>query len=121
MSDVREERDRANNRVLLAQMHGVPDSERTARFMCVLALADPEGRVLLTAEGSVEGVLLREGRGGNGFGYDPLFLVGSHGKTTAELSAEEKHAISHRGNATRALLGLMREVGLAFEGAALAG
>jgi XTP/dITP diphosphohydrolase len=64
-----------------------------------LALADPKGRILLTAEDSVEGMLLCSARGENGFGYDPLFFYPPLGKTTAELSAAEKHAISHRGRA----------------------
>lgn len=106
--------DAANNALLLRQLEAVPDEGRTARFACVLALADPRGRTLLTAAGTVEGRILREPRGANGFGYDPLFLIGEKGRTTAELSPDEKHAISHRGNATRVLLGLMRDSGLTF-------
>jgi XTP/dITP diphosphohydrolase len=103
--------DADNNRLLLRQMEGVPEEKRTARFMCVLALADPEGRVILTAQDSVEGRILTEGRGANGFGYDPLFLVGELGRTAAELAPEEKHRVSHRGKALRRLRGLMGEVG----------
>jgi XTP/dITP diphosphohydrolase len=91
--------DADNNGLLLKQMDAIPDAQRTARFTCVLALADPKGRILLTAEDSVEGMLLCSARGENGFGYDPLFFYPPLGKTTAELSAAEKHAISHRGKA----------------------
>lgn len=91
--------DADNNRLLLTQLQDVPDEQRTGRFVCVLALSDPKGRIVLTARETVEGRILRAPRGGNGFGYDPLFLVQSLGKTTAELSPDEKHAISHRGKA----------------------
>ncbi len=76
---------------------------RSARFVCVLALSDPSGRIILTAQDTVEGRLLREPRGAGGFGYDPLFLVESLGRTTAELSPQQKHQISHRGKALRPL------------------
>ena len=100
--------DAANNAHLLAQLQIVPDDQRTARFRCVLALADPQGRILLTAAGRVEGEILRAPRGQNGFGYDPLFLIAAIGKTTAELPPAEKHRVSHRGVASRQLVGLMR-------------
>ena len=99
--------DAANNALLLRLLDRVPDERRTARFVCVLALADPGGRIVLTAEGNVEGRVLREPRGTNGFGYDPLFLVPSLGRTTAEMPPAEKHAISHRGVALRRLMTLM--------------
>lgn len=104
--------DAANNKLLLEQMDDVPDARRSARFMCALALADEKGRIVLTCQDGVEGHLLREARGANGFGYDPLFYVESHGKTTAELSSDEKHAISHRGKAMRTMVTLMKEHGL---------
>jgi XTP/dITP diphosphohydrolase len=75
-----------------------------------LALADPTGRVILTASDFVAGRVLRSPRGANGFGYDPLFLVESLSRTTAELSPNEKHAISHRGRALRRMRGLMDRV-----------
>ena len=87
--------------LLLQEMAAVPDAERTARFRCVLAL-DWHGNLYRT-EGSVEGVIAREERGTGGFGYDPLFLVPELGRTLAELSPEEKNAISHRGKAARAM------------------
>lgn len=95
--------DADNNATLLQQINDVPDARRTARFVCVLALADAEGRILLTTQDHVEGLILRERRGAGGFGYDPLFFVPHLGKTMAELSPDEKHAISHRGRALRRL------------------
>jgi XTP/dITP diphosphohydrolase len=99
--------DADNNALLLKQLADVTDERRTGRFVCVLALCDPEGRVVLTARDTVEGRIIRAPRGQNGFGYDPLFLITEKGKTTAELPPEEKHAISHRGKALRQLRSLM--------------
>ena len=104
------EGDGDNNALLLKQLENVPDERRTARFRCVLALADPRGRIVLTAQDAVEGVMLREARGSNGFGYDPLFFIPSLGKTTAELEPDEKHAISHRGRALRRMRELMKRL-----------
>jgi XTP/dITP diphosphohydrolase len=104
--------DADNNRLLLEQLADVPDDARTGRFICVLALADPQGRIVLTAMDAVEGRLLRTPRGENGFGYDPLFFIESLGKTTAELTSDQKHAISHRGKAMRHMVRLMREAKL---------
>jgi non-canonical purine NTP pyrophosphatase (RdgB/HAM1 family) len=104
------EGDTANNALLLKQLEEVPDSKRTARFICVLALSNPEGKILLTAMDSVEGRILREPRGENGFGYDPLFFIESLGKTTAELPSGEKHRISHRGKALVRMRELIRRV-----------
>jgi XTP/dITP diphosphohydrolase len=105
--------DADNNALLLKQLENVPDGQRTARFVCVLALADPQGRILLTARDTVEGRIIRAPRGHNGFGYDPLFLPDQGaGRTTAELSPEQKHAISHRGKALRHLRDLMNILGL---------
>ena len=102
------EGDAANNALLLRRLENVPDERRTARFVCVLALADPDGRIILTARDTVEGRILREPRGSNGFGYDPLFLIDSLGKTTAQLPPEQKHQVSHRGKALRRLRDMMR-------------
>jgi XTP/dITP diphosphohydrolase len=104
--------DADNNKTVLAQLENVPDGARTARFVCVLALADPAGRVILTARDTVEGKILRSPRGINGFGYDPLFCIPESGRTTAELSPEEKHRISHRGKALRLMREMMRRAGL---------
>lgn len=88
--------DAANNAKLLANMDGVADADRTARFMSVVALIDAEG-FALTGTGSCEGVIGHEGRGEFGFGYDPLFLPSdTPGKTVAQLAPDEKNAISHR-------------------------
>jgi XTP/dITP diphosphohydrolase len=106
------EGDAANNALLLRQLENVPDDRRTARFVCVLALADPAGRIILTARDTVEGRILRSPRGHGGFGYDPLFLIDSLGSTTAELSPAEKHRVSHRGKALRRLRESMERAGL---------
>lgn len=106
--DLRNDR---NLRALLEQMAGVAEGERHGRFRCALALAR-DGEVLLRAEGKVEGENLREPRGVGGFGYDPVFFVAGPGKTLAEMSPEEKWAVSHRGEAFRALLEKMRRAAL---------
>jgi XTP/dITP diphosphohydrolase len=103
--------DPANNAKLLDNLRGVPDAQRTARFVCVLAVCDPQRTWALT-RGTVEGRIIHEARGSNGFGYDPLFFVEEMGCTTAELSSEAKHAISHRGRATRAMVEVLRQLGL---------
>ncbi|MFN3421582.1 MAG: RdgB/HAM1 family non-canonical purine NTP pyrophosphatase [Armatimonadota bacterium] len=90
-------------RGLLKLLEGVPKEKRTARFRCAMAVAFSESEVL-TAEGVLEGFIATEPHGAGGFGYDPVFFVPSLGKTLAELSVEEKNAISHRANALRALL-----------------
>jgi len=89
----------------LAELEDVPDDRRTARYVCVLALAAPDRTILAEAEGTFEGHIAHAPRGGGGFGYDPIFLVqdGTE-RTAAELTPQEKHALSHRGNAARALL-----------------
>jgi len=101
--------DADNNDCLLQQIEKVPDDQRTARFVCVLALSDSTGQIILTARDTVEGRILRVPRGNNGFGYDPLFFIDALGKTTAELPSDQKHQISHRGKALRRLRKLMDE------------
>ena len=101
--------DRANLDLLLAQIADVPDERRGARFVCAAPLVLPDGRERV-AEGVVEGVLLRAPRGTGGFGYDPVFLPRGETRTTAEMPAAEKHAISHRGRAFRALVPALREL-----------
>ena len=88
---------------LLEALRGVPDERRTARFRCVLAVARA-GRTLATFEGVVEGRILHEPRGENGFGYDPLFFHPESGRGFAELTTAEKQRYSHRGQAIAALL-----------------
>lgn len=85
---------------LLKELAEVPAEQRGARFRCVIAIADPAGRVEL-AEGTVEGRVAGAPRGEDGFGYDPIFLVAERGLTMAELPADEKNAVSHRGAAAR--------------------
>jgi XTP/dITP diphosphohydrolase len=100
----------ANNRKLLAALAGVPAAKRTARFRCVLALADVRGRLgdeTITADGTCEGTILDEMRGSGGFGYDPLFLL-PNGQTMAELDHASKNAISHRGRAMQAIEARLR-------------
>ena len=104
--------DAANNALLLKQLADIPDAKRTARFVCVLALADAKGRIVMTVRDTMEGTVTREPRGSNGFGYDPLFLVAFHGQTTAELPPATKHEISHRGKALQRLR-LMMDVAMA--------
>lgn len=94
--------DEANLRLLLAQIADVRDEDRTAHFVCAAALVTPAG-VEHVVEGRVDGVLIREPRGTGGFGYDPIFVPHGEARTTAEMPAAEKDAISHRGRAFRAL------------------
>jgi len=94
----------ANNRKLLAELAGV--TERTARFRCVLALADVHGKLgteVITADGICEGTILDAPRGSGGFGYDPLFLVAGTESTMAELDHDAKNVVSHRGKAMQAM------------------
>ncbi|WP_316570887.1 XTP/dITP diphosphatase [Neobacillus sp. YIM B06451] len=94
--------DDANIDKVLSELKGVPDEKRTARFFCALAMAVP-GKETITVEGTCEGRILEERRGTNGFGYDPVFYVTELGRAMAELSKDEKNAISHRANAMKAL------------------
>jgi XTP/dITP diphosphohydrolase len=94
--------DRANLELVLAQVSDVPDGARAAHFACAAAFALPSGEVHVV-EGEIKGDLIRAPRGSNGFGYDPNFLPTGETRTTAEMSADEKDAISHRGRAFRAL------------------
>lgn len=94
--------DRLNNARVLELLADVPDEQRTARFMCCLCLAEP-GKVLAESQGTFEGQILRQARGENGFGYDPIFYVPDSGRTVAELSREQKNAISHRARAVAAM------------------
>ena len=95
--------DEANNARLLRELHDVPDEFRTARFVCVIAVAR-NGHTLGTFHGKAEGIILHAPRGSNGFGYDPLFFFPQIVKSFAELTAEEKAKFSHRGAAFRQFL-----------------
>jgi XTP/dITP diphosphohydrolase len=94
--------DKANLNLLLAQIADVPDERRQANFTCAAAIAYPDGATHVVL-GKVTGRLIREPRGSGGFGYDPIFVPDGYDVTTAEMTADEKDAISHRGKAFRAL------------------
>jgi XTP/dITP diphosphohydrolase len=94
--------DAANLELVLAQLADVPDERRGAAFVCAAAAADPAGDEVVVEE-RVSGHLIRAPRGSNGFGYDPIFVPDGETRTTAEMSADDKDAISHRGKAFRAL------------------
>lgn len=101
--------DRANLELLLGQLYDVPDEHRGAAFVCAAVLALPDGTVVVR-EGRMPGSVAREPRGDNGFGYDPILVVEGDSRTSAELTFEEKNAISHRGKAFRALANDLRKV-----------
>ncbi len=110
--------DPANNQLLLERLGETPLAQRTARFVCAMALSAPhllvrgtiEGRILLPGE-CEDPTHPERGRGRNGFGYDPLFLVPSLGKTTAQITPQHKNAISHRGQATRLMAEQLKHLG----------
>jgi len=86
------------NANILSRMEGVPEEQRTARFICAMAAVLPDGREIVV-RGVIEGIIGYEQRGSNGFGYDPIFFVPEIGKTTSEITEEEKNLVSHRGKA----------------------
>lgn len=90
------------NAALLEKLADVPEEKRTARFVCAIACALPDGRIL-TSRGTMEGRIGYEIRGGNGFGYDPIFFLPECGCTSAEISPEKKNELSHRGKALRSM------------------
>lgn len=94
--------DAANNRLLIQRLQGVPAQKRSARFRCAVALCDCT-QLIARAEGAVEGRIVDVASGANGFGYDPHFFVDAFGMTTAQMPTQQKHAISHRGQALRNL------------------
>ena len=100
--------------LLLQRLEGVPPEQRTAAFHCVVAIATPDGRVW-TTDGMCSGVIIDEPTGRGGFGYDPVFFVPALGKTFAQLSSEEKNAISHRGMAARKAKALLARLAAAGE------
>ncbi|WP_113703932.1 RdgB/HAM1 family non-canonical purine NTP pyrophosphatase [Nonomuraea lactucae] len=101
--------DRANLDLLLAQVSDVPADRLTAHFACVAALALPSGQARVV-DGTLRGRLIATPRGANGFGYDPIFVPEGETRTTAEMPAEEKDSISHRGRAFRALAPIVRDL-----------
>ena len=100
--------DSANNRKLLAAMATIPSRERGAAFVCVMALCDPVGSCR-TFAGRLEGAIISEARGTEGFGYDPLFVVAGQERTLAEIPLDEKNRISHRAQALAQVVAVLRE------------
>ncbi len=101
--------DQANWRKLLTDLEGIPERDRTARFQCLMVyLRHPRDPVPLIVQGTWEGRILEAPRGANGFGYDPVFWVPDEGCSAAELPAERKNTLSHRGQALRALVTALR-------------
>ena len=98
--------------LLLKNTENVPDGQRQAQFVCVITMVTPEGSTI-QARGEIHGELTREARGENGFGYDPIFYYPPLGKTTAELSPEEKNQVSHRANALKIFYEKLKEAGYA--------
>ena len=94
------------NNLLLERLAGVPDEKRTARFVCAIAAAFPDGTTEVV-RGTIEGIIGHEIAGENGFGYDPIFYLPQYGLTTAQISPELKNELSHRGNALRAMRVIM--------------
>jgi XTP/dITP diphosphohydrolase len=101
--------DHKNMAKVLKQLEETPREKRTTRFVCCLCLASPQ-KVLIETEGKLEGFIAEKEMGSNGFGYDPIFFVPKLNKTVAQLSREEKNAISHRGNAIRKLKPLLERL-----------
>ena len=98
--------------LLLKNTEHVPDGQRQAKFVAVITMVTPEGQTI-QARGEIHGELLREARGENGFGYDPIFYYPPYGKTTAEMSPEEKNQVSHRANALKVFYDKLKEAGYA--------
>lgn len=96
------------NNLLLTRLEGVPDEKRTARFVCAVAAAFPDGSTEVV-RGTIEGIIGHEIAGENGFGYDPIFYLPEYGCTTAELSPEKKNELSHRGEALRKMRVIMEK------------
>lgn len=101
--------DEENRRLVLAQVHDVPDADRTARFVAAVALVLPNGYEHVVGD-TMEGRLAREEVGENGFGYDPIFIAEGNDVTNAQLTSDAKDAISHRGKAVRAMVAHIREL-----------
>ena len=98
--------------LLLKNTEHVPDGQRQAQFVCVITMVTPEGKTI-QARGEIHGELLREARGENGFGYDPIFYYPPAGMSTAEMRPEDKNQVSHRGNALKVLNEKLKEAGYA--------
>ncbi|MDD6233855.1 MAG: XTP/dITP diphosphatase [Lachnospiraceae bacterium] len=96
------------NRNLIERMKGVKGKDRSARFVCVIAAAFPDGEII-TTRGTIEGVIAEEPAGENGFGYDPIVYVPEYGMTTGQMDPDAKNAISHRGKALTAMKKILEE------------
>lgn len=96
------------NNAIIEKLENVADPDRTARFRCCMALVLPDGREFVT-EGAMEGIIAREPKGINGFGYDPILFIPEYNRTSAELSSEEKNNISHRGEALRKMIEVIKK------------
>lgn len=96
------------NRAIIERLEGVEGDARSARFVCVIAAAFPDGEVI-TTRGTIEGVIAKEPAGANGFGYDPIVYVPEYGMTTGQMEPEQKNAISHRGKALVAMKKILKE------------
>lgn len=102
--------DAENNKLLLSKLKGIPWGKRRATFVCVAALANPDGKIVAQTKGECKGFILASPRGKSGFGYDPVFWVPKYKKTFAELEPKIKNAISHRAKAFSALAGISKSV-----------
>ena len=96
------------NRAIIERLEGVEGDARSARFVCVIAAAFPDGEVI-TTRGTIEGVIAKEPAGTNGFGYDPIVYVPEYGMTTGQMEPEQKNAISHRGKALMVMKKILKE------------
>ena len=104
--------DRGRLNLLLKNTEHVPDGQRQAKFVCVITFIHPDGQVI-QARGEIHGELLREAKGENGFGYDPIFYYPPMGLSTAEMSPEDKNKVSHRANALNVFYEKLKEAGYA--------
>ena len=104
--------DRGRLNLLLKNMENVPDGQRQAKFVCVITMVTPDGTTI-QARGEIHGELLREARGENGFGYDPIVYYPPAGMTTAEMRPEDKNKVSHRANALHIFYQKLKEAGYA--------
>ncbi|MCG3138963.1 MAG: dITP/XTP pyrophosphatase [Phycisphaerae bacterium] len=102
--------DQANNALLIERLQAIPAAQRRARFRCAMVLAGPDGSILATTEGTIEGLVIDAPRGRNGFGYDPHFLIPHLGQTAAELPPELKNQISHRGQALTRMIERLAQI-----------
>lgn len=111
ISATRAEQDTRNNARLLRSMNNVPDEQRTARFVCAMCVAAPDGRILAESRGTFEGRIGHAVVGSHGFGYDPLLIL-PDGRTSAELRPDEKNARSHRAAAAHSIAPQLQALGL---------